>query len=487
VRAAPAISALDWPEIPEDVAARWPLDRPLLWLHSGRLHKRWARWSIMATPRALWRVEADGRSRWVGDVPVALRDVRFAHDPLRDLDALLRATSIETPTAPANDLPFHGGWIGFISYDLGRIIEPRATMREHTPHADHWPLMELAWCPSALIFDHANRQWWAIGDHPVPVSSSAIKMNFHLGALAAAIPSGQYESIVCRTIDYIAAGDIFQANIAQRFNADFSGSTRALALAAFARAQPWNGAYLESPCAAHASRCLLSISPELFLHVDHATRRITTRPIKGTRPASCDPRELRDSIKDQAELNMIVDLMRNDLGRVCEYGSVQTVQPRAIETHPTVHHGVAEIIGTLREGTTIGDLLRATFPPGSVTGAPKIRAMQIIDELETAALGPRGPYCGAIGFISDGGGLTLSVAIRTMTIEGLADAGRCDRQRDAAATYWAGAGIVADSIPAREWQETIDKTAAVRGLRDDNLFGESAVVVSRRRQALPRG
>jgi para-aminobenzoate synthetase component 1 len=460
VRSAPAISRLDWPETPDDLAARWPVDQRLLWLHSGRFHERWARWSIMASPSITWRVTADGRSQWMGDVPAPLQDVRFTHDPLRDLDAIVRATAIDYRRSLSEELPFMGGWIGFISYDVGRVIEPRAA---HAARANDspWPHIELAWCPRSFIFDHATNRWFGTDCEPTSRLTGNAGTNFHLGALSASMEPRKYESIVARTIDYIAAGDVFQANIAQRFSAVFEGSTRGLAISAFAHAQPWNGAYLET---CEASRQLVSISPELFLHVDPATRRVTTRPIKGTRPAACDPDELRDSIKDQAELNMIVDLMRNDLGRVCEYATVRVVQPRLIESHPTVHHGVAEITGIAREGTTVGDLLRATFPPGSVTGAPKIRAMQIIDELETPAAGKRGPYCGAIGFISDSGAVSLNVAIRTMMIEGIPVSGHCDRVRSGRATYWAGAGIVADSIPSRELQETLDKTTALQGL-----------------------
>jgi para-aminobenzoate synthetase component I len=483
------ISALDWDDAPADVAARWPADQPLLWLHSGRLHSRWARWSIMASPRAVWQFER-GRSMWTGDVPPQLAGVRFAHDALADLDAILNATRLDHDVLPPSDLPFCGGWIGFFSYDLGRVIEPKAQHHDQSGPAA-WPLIELAWCPEAVVFDHLHRKWMCVGDRAVmerithtSAAASLGPEDFHLGKIRAEMAASQYEAMVARTVEYIAAGDIFQANIAQRLLAEFEGSTRALAIAAFASAQPWYGAYLESPAQPvvqaslpalgpgrhgglphdhHARRALLSLSPELFLETDPAarTRRVITRPIKGTRPIACDPRELRDSIKDEAELNMIVDLMRNDLGRVCDYGSVRVTKPRLIETHPTVHHGVAEIEGTLRAGTSVRDLLRATFPPGSVTGAPKIRAMQIIDELEGAG---RGPYCGAIGFISDCGGVTLNVAIRTLLLQGRGANGRCDVLHDGEASYSAGAGIVADSVPAREWQETLDKAAALRSI-----------------------
>jgi anthranilate/para-aminobenzoate synthase component I len=176
-------------------------------------------------------------------------------------------------------------------------------------------------------------------------------------------------------------------------------------------------------------------------------RRVVTRPIKGTRPRGVGMREeLLRSEKDQAELNMIVDLERNDLGRVCEVGSVRVTQTRAIEEHPTVYHGVATVEGRLREDVGLVELLRATFPGGSVTGAPKIRAMEIIEELEPVR---RGPYCGAIGWIGAGGAMEFNVAIRTMVVKG-------------GTVYMpVGGGIVADSVPEREYEETIVKARAM--------------------------
>ena len=156
--------------------------------------------------------------------------------------------------------------------------------------------------------------------------------------------------------------------------------------------------------------------------------------------------ELRDSKKDQAELNMIVDLERNDLGRICQIGSVRVTNPRQIESHPTVYHGVATIEGTLRDDVNFVDLLRATFPGGSITGAPKIRAMQIIEELEPTR---RGPYCGAIGFVGNDGHIEFNIAIRTM----IATAGQVHIP--------VGAGIVADSQPAAEYEETLVKAKAM--------------------------
>ena len=189
----------------------------------------------------------------------------------------------------------------------------------------------------------------------------------------------------------------------------------------------------------------------MFLQLD-ADATVQTRPIKGTRPSDGDPDELLRSEKDAAELNMIIDLLRNDLGRVCDYASVRVTQPRTIESHPTVHHGVATVRGTLHRDRGLSHLLRATFPGGSVTGAPKIRAMQIIEQLEPVR---RGPYCGAAGLIAFTDGrptARLSLTIRTLLIDRAA--GRVQ--------FSVGGGIVAESDPAAEYQETLDKAAALQ-------------------------
>jgi anthranilate/para-aminobenzoate synthase component I len=235
-------------------------------------------------------------------------------------------------------------------------------------------------------------------------------------------------------------------NLSQRFTAGLRGSPRKVFDHLCRHSPAGFGAFLPGD-----DYALVSNSPELFLRVtpDPATgrRRVITRPIKGTRPrgAGMDA-ELRDSPKDQAELNMIVDLERNDLGRVCEIGSVRVTDPRSIEAHPTVYHGVATVEGVLRDDVTFVDLLRATFPGGSVTGAPKIRAMQIIDELEPVR---RGPYCGAIGYLSVDGHIEFNVAIRTIIL------------RDGLAHIPVGGGIVADSDPAAEYEETLVKARAM--------------------------
>jgi para-aminobenzoate synthetase component 1 len=371
-------------------------------------------------------------------------------DPVTDLACL------DGVTAGSGPLPFRGGWIGYLGYDLGRHLEPAACHHGGAVNDRGWPPGELGWCPDALICENAEGRWYAVGDPPVGLdpSTRAGDDPFSSGALTSVMDVDAYLDIVARTIEYIAAGDVFQANVTHRLTASFEGSTRQLALRALALSGAWYGGYLELP----DGRCVVSMSPELLLELDRTTRRVITRPIKGTRPSAVDRRELAESAKDAAELTMIVDLMRNDLGRVCEFGSVRVPRPRVIETHPTVHHGVAEVTGLLRPDVPLSGLLRATLPGGSVTGAPKIRAMQIIDELEAVR---RGPYCGGIGFASTCGRAIFNVAIRTMALTGDRRPGEWGRLAGVL-DYGVGGGIVADSQPLSEYRESMDKAAILR-------------------------
>jgi len=442
---------LDWSFDPIEAMRRWPAGERLVMLHSGRFHPRWARRSILARPAGSFQFIAtpDGKgiSRWVGESPPPFAIERLTNKPFHDLGEIFKAEG--------------GLWIGHLSYDLGRWVEKLPSRAA----ADRdWPIVELAWCPGYFVYDTAAKQWyacgaWRDGGAPGLKNAAPASGDYRAGNLRGVFDRPGYEAAVARVKDYIASGDIFQANLAQRFTADFEGETPLASRALFEKltavSPAWYGAYLELASdpsrPTEPGRAIASTSPELFLELD-ANANVVTRPIKGTRPASVPAEELRRSVKDTAELTMIVDLLRNDLGRVCAYGSVRVPQPREIETHPTVHHGVATVTGLLHRSMTVVDLLRATMPGGSITGAPKVRAMEIIDELEPVR---RGPYCGAIGFFSREE-TCLNIAIRTMLIEQPRNdraIGRVD--------FSVGGGIVADSDPASEYQETLDKAAAV--------------------------
>jgi anthranilate/para-aminobenzoate synthase component I len=278
-----------------------------------------------------------------------------------------------------------------------------------------------------------------------------------LGSLGSVQGRAGYVSAVGRALAYIRAGDVYQANIAHELRGRVSGSAAGVYGALVRGALPRHGmGVVGAPLGAGVGYAVLSLSPELFLSFDAGTRRLVTRPMKGTRPWDGDERELRDAEKDRAELAMIVDLMRNDLGRVCEFGSVRVDTAREIERHGVgagaVLQATATVSGVVRAGVGIGEILGATFPPGSVTGTPKVRAMQVIDELEPFS---RGPYCGCIGTIGDDGSFELAVSIRTAVVRGAVDG--AGEFVDAEFSYSVGAGIVADSDPEAEWEETMAK------------------------------
>ena len=249
-----------------------------------------------------------------------------------------------------------------------------------------------------------------------------------------------------RVREYIYAGDIFQANLSQRFEAPLTQDPWAFYRALREMNPAPFGAFFDVPGAP-----VLSTSPERFLHVS-ASGQVETRPIKGTRARGFGPEHdaalgqaLTESAKDRAENLMIVDLMRNDLSRVCAPGSVRASELFALERYATVHHLVSTVVGQLEPGYDAFDLLRAAFPGGSITGAPKLRAMEIIAELEPSR---RGVYCGSLGYWSTTGEMDTSIAIRTAVV------------RDGRIYFSAGGGIVADSDPEQEYRETLDKVRA---------------------------
>jgi len=374
-------------------------------------------------------------------------------------------------------VPVFCGWIGYVGYEVGRRVERLPARAEHdTPLPD----LRLGFYDAVLVYDGAERRWHSAGlvfDSPPPGAGRAAEA---LGAIASRaatdginprpataedadaarrplprdaepnFPPDQYRAAVARCVDYIAAGDIFQVNLSQRFAVSPAPAPLAIYDALRRRNPAWFAAYMAFE--ADGQDCaILSSSPELFLRLDG--RRVVTRPIKGTRPRlGCDAddraaaNDLLASPKDNAELAMIIDLLRNDLGRVCSYGTVRVVEPRRLETHPTVYHLVGTVTGELHTGVGPAELLRATFPGGSITGAPKIRAMEIIDEIEPVA---RGVYTGCVGYVAVDGSCQWNIAIRTIVTHG-------DR-----ALVQVGGGIVADSSPDGEYNETLDKARAM--------------------------
>lgn len=386
----------------------------------------------------------------------------------------IRAAPVETAPAERRP-PFRGGWFAMLAYDLGRDIE---RLPQRAAADLPFPELYLARHETVLAFDHRDGSWWANVLLPAgtprreqeqraqtqaesllqlmekssastaPIQNPNSKFQNALPIPVSNFTKDRYLSAVRRALDYIAAGDIYQVNLSQRFEAPWNASAGEL----YQRLRQASPARYGAFANLGDGRALCSISPELFLSM--RSREVLTRPIKGTRPRGATPdedarlaAELEASAKERAELTMIVDLERNDLGRVCDYGSVRVVTTGELEKHPTVFHRVAAVAGRLHHRCGVRELLRATFPGGSVTGAPKIRAMQIIEELEPTR---RGPYCGAIGWIGSDGDLELNLSIRTALIDENA-------QR---AWYQAGGGIVADSDPEKEYEETLAKAAA---------------------------
>jgi para-aminobenzoate synthetase component 1 len=266
-------------------------------------------------------------------------------------------------------------------------------------------------------------------------------------AIRSSFTRAGYLEAVERVREYIFAGDIFQANLSQRFEVALTEPPWPLYLRLRGRNAAPFAAFFDLPHAA-----ILSASPERFLHVD-VSGHVETRPIKGTRPRGIGPEHdaalgqaLAESAKDRAENLMIVDLMRNDLSRVCAPGTVRVPELFTLERYATVHHLVSTVIGRLEPGLDALDLLRAAFPGGSITGAPKVRAMEIIAGLEPSS---RAVYCGSIGYLSVTGELDTNIAIRTAVT------------RHGRLYFNAGGGIVADSVPEQEYLETLDKARGI--------------------------
>ena len=396
---------------------------------------------------------------------VMARPSEVAEAPAGAGDFHLLVQFVRSTPRPASDdgmPPFRGGVAGLASYDFGAR---EATGRE--PGGGDWPDLILARYDATLAFDHHQKRVVAIGGGEDPDGAAAMALgwletttapaplpNPLAASFEEAAPPQAYEAAVADVVARIAAGELFQANIARAWTGRLAPRSRPFdAFAALAAASP-------APYAAFWSlpgRALVSNSPETFLTVGASSRRIEARPIKGTRPrradAAADALEIEAllaSAKDRAENLMIVDLMRNDLSRVCAPGSVEVPRLFEVESFANVHHLVSTVTGALADGVDTADVLAATFPPGSITGAPKHQAMKVIAAHE----GPRGPWCGSLFLAGDDGSLSASVLIRTLAFEEKGDGWRF--------RTLAGAGVVADSDPASERVETEAKIAAIR-------------------------
>ena len=457
-----------------------------LFLDSASTASRLGRYSFLtADPVAI--VRSRGHDVECLDLLTGARRA-IAGDPLttlRDLVAPHKADAV------AGLPPFQGGAAGYVAYDWGLTLE-----RLPAPRYDDLGLPDLVlglydW---VIAWDHELSRAWLISTgipeqradarHARAVSRSAfVKRQLATGhsnrtlappdrtfapssprrfapsfvvdrlwwprrfELKSSFARAAYLAAVQRVRDYIFAGDIFQANLSQRFEAAIDESAWSFYMRLRQRNAAPFAAFLDFP-----EVTVVSASPERFLRVD-AQGHVETRPIKGTRPRGFGPEHdaalgqaLAESAKDRAENLMIVDLMRNDLSRVCAPRSVRVAELFSLEHYATVHHLVSTVVGELSTGSDAIDLLSAAFPGGSITGAPKLRAMEVIAELEPSR---RGVYCGSIGYWSVTGELDTSIAIRTAVVQ------------DGRVYFSAGGGIVADSDPEQEYVETLDKARAM--------------------------
>ncbi|MBD2785447.1 aminodeoxychorismate synthase component 1 [Xenorhabdus sp. DI] len=370
-------------------------------------------------------------------------------DPFLLLKNHLHASGINAQFDP--DLPFQGGALGIWGYDLGRRIEK---LPELTANELDFPDMAIGIYDWGIIIDHQLQQATLLSYHNIDerlIWLESLQENqqedFSLtNPWQSNMTAQQYHEKIAQIHRYLREGDCYQVNLSQRFHANYQGDE----WQAFIRLNESNrapfSAFIRLP-----EHCVISISPERFILLED--NHIQTRPIKGTRPRLPDPAEdqrqaekLASSRKDRAENLMIVDLLRNDIGRVATPGSVKVPELFVVEPFPAVHHLVSTVTATLPDTYHATDLLRACFPGGSITGAPKIRAMEIIEELEPHR---RHGYCGAIGYISFCGTMDSNITIRTL----LTEKGKI--------YCWAGGGIVADSIAEKEYQETFDKLGRI--------------------------
>ncbi len=390
-------------------------------------------------------------------------NVREYHQtsPFTVLDQLLNTMTPVTDT----HLPFTGGAMGFWGYELVGLLEPTRIQSRN----QGLPLMGVGLYHWAMISDHQQKRSCVVF-HPdirteqqqeilqkLDITRASKHDHFELTTpFKTSIHESEYTEVFNRVQDYILAGDTYEVNLTQEFTAEYMGSNwSAYKHLRTVSPAPYS-AYIK-----HPDITILSHSPERFIKV--ADRKVETHPIKGTRPRGATPaedqalaEELLSSEKDQAENLMIVDLLRNDLGRVCKTGSIKVPRLFGLESYANVHHMVSTVTGDLGNDHSLLELMESVFPGGSVTGAPKIRSMEIIRELETSA---RSVYCGSIGYISCNGNMDTSITIRTMVANN--NTLHC----------WGGGAIVADSDCHQEYQESITKVKnLMHGLEQFSLM-----------------
>ncbi|MEQ1560529.1 MAG: aminodeoxychorismate synthase component I [Methyloglobulus sp.] len=425
-----------------------------VFIDSGYPHSDQGRYDIIAAEPVTTLVTH-------GDITRISRNGIVTHSSEDPFDLVQRELLTDTTKSQTTPLPFNGGAIGYFAYDLARRLE---NLPEIAEDAEGIPEMMVGIYNWAVIVDHQQQQSFLVGydcdecrwqqllgmfsQLPTHTDSTPFRVT---SAVKANMDKATYTRAFQRIKHYLKEGDCYQVNLSQRFVADCEGNPwTAYQLLRKINAAPFS-AYLNFPDAQ-----ILSSSPERFLKV--AQGAVETKPIKGTRPRKAYPAsdwlqidQLRNSAKDRAENLMIVDLLRNDLSKTCTTGSVKVPTLFAVESYATVHHLVSTVTGVLAHGKHALDLLKSCFPGGSITGAPKIRAMEIIEELE---LSRRGVYCGAIGYMGFDGNMDSNIAIRTLV------------HSKGTIRFWAGGGIVNDSNVEEEYQECFDKATALLKLLD---------------------
>ena len=430
------------------VAQRLRTTPGFAWLDSNRSESRDGRFSFLAA--------------WPSDEIRVEFGVEAPFAALREVSQLSRECDDASSQGPKpHAVP---AWIGYIAYDAFWSAPVRGKPRFNRARE---PIVLFRRYPALLALDHEGGEAWVVGDDRSACDLFCARLQ-ELSAQETSPPmigdievdnAADHRAAIGKALDYIGMGEVYEVNVARRWSAPFQGDAFELWQAMRQASRVPLGMFLDA-----GDHAVLACTMERFIHWDARGRSLVTRPIKGTirREATDDgaSQRLRADLKERAEHSMIVDLMRNDLGRVAEVGTVKVDAPLMVEPFTGLYHLVSTVSCLTRPDVSLEAILEATFPPGSVTGAPKVRALEVIEELEKH---PRGVYCGAVGFIDHDGGLSLAVAIRTATVAG----GRV--------CYWAGGGIVEASDPEREVAETelkarvfLDAVDSLGGGRSDD-------------------